>query len=93
MATTGNDPFELLSRALDGYLTTHLLAVVTQLGVAEHLADGPLDAVELATLVGADPDRLRRVLRGLVVEAILAEDEHGRFSLTPAGELLPSVTG
>jgi hypothetical protein len=33
-----DDPrVEQLQRALDGYLTTHLLAVVSQLGIAEHL--------------------------------------------------------
>jgi len=36
--------------------------------------------------VGADPDALTRVLRGLALEDVVAECDDGRFALTALGE-------
>ena len=77
-----------LARLMDGYLTTQLLYVAAKLGVADVLADGPRTGPEIAAAVGADPDRLTRMLRGLALDDVLAEDEDGRFALTPVGECL-----
>jgi SAM-dependent methyltransferase len=77
-----------LARLMDGYLTTQLLYVAAKLGVADVLAGGPRTGADVAAAVGADPDRLRRMLRGLVVEDVLAEDDDGRFALTAVGECL-----
>jgi hypothetical protein len=77
-----------LARLMDGYLTTQLLYVAARLGVADVLDDGPRTGAEVAAAVGANSDRLTRMLRGLVVEGGLAEDGHGRFELTPVGECL-----
>jgi hypothetical protein len=51
------------------------------------LADGPRTAEEIAEAVGADAPLLRRVLRGLALDEVLAEQD-GRFALTPLGECL-----
>jgi O-methyltransferase/methyltransferase family protein len=75
-----------LARLIDGYLTTQLLYVAAKLGVADVLADGPRTGREIAEAVGADPDVLTRMLRGLVLEDVLAEDDDGRFALTALGE-------
>ena len=75
-----------LARLIDGYLTTQLLYVAAKLGVADVLADGPRTGREVAEAVGADPDALTRMLRGLVLEDVLAEDGDGRFALTAVGE-------
>jgi hypothetical protein len=75
-----------LGRLVDSYLTTQLLYVAARLGVADVLADGPRTAREIAETVGADADVLGRILRGLVVEDVLAEDGDGRFALTAIGE-------
>ena len=75
-----------LARLVDGYLTTQLLYVAAKLGVADVLADGPRTGREVAATVGADPDALTRMLRGLVLEDVLAEDVDGRFALTAVGE-------
>ena len=75
-----------LARLIDGYLTTQLLYVAAKLGVADVLADGPRTGREIAAAVGADPDALTRVLRGLVLEDVLTEDGDGRFALTAVGE-------
>ena len=77
-----------------GFLTTQLLYVAAKLGVADALAEGPRAGAEIATAVGADPDALTRVLRGLVLEEVLAEAGGGRFALTEVGErLLGDVPG
>jgi hypothetical protein len=70
---------------MDGYLTTQLLYVAARLGVADALADGPLSGAEVGRAVGADGDAVTRILRGLVVEEVLTEDDDGRFALTPLG--------
>jgi O-methyltransferase domain/Dimerisation domain len=77
-----------LARLMDGYLTTQLLYVAAKLGVADVLEDGPRTGAEVAAAVGADGDRLTRMLRGLVVEEVLTEDDEGRFALTAVGERL-----
>jgi hypothetical protein len=38
--------------------------------------------------VGADADRLTRMLRGLTLDGVLAEEDDGRFALTAVGECL-----
>jgi len=75
-----------LARLIDGYLAPQLLYVAAKLGVADVLADGPRTGHEVADAVGADPDALTRVLRGLVLEDVLAQDGSGRFALTALGE-------
>jgi SAM-dependent methyltransferase len=80
-------------RLMDGYLTTQLLHVAAELGVAEVLEGGPLHAADVAERVGAQPGPLGRVLRGLAAEGVLDEDGAGRFSLTPVGACLPALRG
>ncbi|MBM7786460.1 methyltransferase [Tenggerimyces flavus] len=79
---------ERLAWLADGYLATQLLYVATELGVADALADKPLNTAELAAAVDADAVVLRRILRGLAAERVLEESPDGRFALTPTGELL-----
>jgi hypothetical protein len=81
-------PPQQVAHLMDGYLTTQLLYVAVKLGLAEALADGPRDAEALASAVGAQPDALRRVLRGLAAEGILDECPGGRFGLAAAGTCL-----
>ena len=76
------------ARLADGFLTTQLLYVAARLGVADLLARGPRTGAEVAAVVGAEPDLLTRVLRGLVLEEVLAEEEGGRFALTELGQCL-----
>ena len=81
-------PPQQVARLMDGYLTTQLLYVAAKLGIAETLADGPRDAEAVARAVGAQPDALRRVLRGLAAEDVLDERPDGRFDLTALGTCL-----
>ncbi|MFR9805577.1 methyltransferase [Pseudonocardia sp. RS010] len=86
----GADAAARLSRLADGYLVTAALYVAAELGVADVLARGACDADGLAAEVGARPEPLRRVLRVLVAEGVLAEFPDGTLSLTPSGRLLRS---
>jgi hypothetical protein len=81
-------PDARLARLTDGYVTTQLLFVAAELGVADVLADGPCTADQVAGKVGADAGVLRRVLRGLAAEEVLEELPGGEFALTATGQLL-----
>ncbi len=71
-----------------------VVGVLAELGVADHLADGPMTPAELAAVTGAHPGALRRVLRAAAGLGVFAEDEEGRFALTPmAGLLRADVPG
>lgn len=78
---------------MDGYLTTQLLCVAAELGVAEALADRPRDAAALADELSVDAGALRRVLRGLAASGVLIEHGDGRFGLAELGELLRDGPG
>ena len=76
-----------------GALMTRALAVVADLRVADALASGPRPVDELAREAGADPARLRRVLRALASDAVFAEVEPGVFENTEASAILAQGHG
>ncbi|HEX9039181.1 MAG TPA: methyltransferase [Ktedonobacterales bacterium] len=77
-----------LQQLMSGYRVTQLLAVAVRLGLADHLAAGPMPAYELAAAVGAHPDALHRALRGLAAVGVFSEVTPGVFGLTPLADLL-----
>jgi hypothetical protein len=77
-----------VARLMDGYLITQMLYVAARLGIAEALMDGPRDGDAVAHAVGAQPDAVRRLLRGLAAEGILDERPDGCFGLTDLGTCL-----
>jgi len=79
-----------LARLIEGYLTTQLLYVAAKLGVPDLLAQGPRSGTELAAAAGVHEASFVRVLRGLVLHGVLAEEDDGRFALTELGTLLRS---
>jgi hypothetical protein len=81
-------PQAALARLMDGYLTTQLLYTAATLGIADALGDDARSADEVAAQVGARPQVLYRLLRGLAAEGVLEEDTQGRFALSPLGECL-----
>jgi hypothetical protein len=81
-------PAAQLARLMDGYLSTQLLYVAAELGVADALADGPRTSEDLAAALRVDPDALYRVLRGLAADGVLDELPGGRFGLTRLSDLL-----
>lgn len=73
-----------------GYTFQAALRAATQLGVADHLADGPKSIKDLALAVGAEPQKLQRILRVTATRDIFHEVEPGVFELTPAADFLRS---
>jgi DNA-binding Lrp family transcriptional regulator len=81
-------PDEILWNLLRGSLTTRALAVVSELGVADALADGPRSTEELARELGADPETLYRLLRALASDGVFAEEGPRVFRNTEASKRL-----
>jgi hypothetical protein len=73
-----------------GFSITRSVAVAAELGIADKLLGDARTAGELARECGVRERPLYRMLRALAGEGIFAEDEQGRFGLTPLGELLRS---
>ena len=73
-----------------GFSITRSIAAAAELGIADRLADGPRTPAELARECGVLEHPLYRMLRALAGEGVFAEDEDGRFALTPMAELLRS---
>ncbi len=67
---------------------TQAIYVASELGIADLLAEGPQTAGELARDTKTHAEALYRVLRALASVGIFAEDDDGRFSLTPIAENL-----
>ncbi|MFE0021530.1 methyltransferase [Amycolatopsis sp. NPDC059021] len=66
------------------------LRAVVELTIPDRLADGPRTADELAAAVGAKPDILYRVMRGLAAAGVFSEREDRAFGLTPISAALRS---
>jgi 2,7-dihydroxy-5-methyl-1-naphthoate 7-O-methyltransferase len=62
--------------------------VVVTLRVADHIAAGTSEILELAVASGADADALCRVLRHLVSEGVFEEPALGRFALNEPARAL-----
>jgi hypothetical protein len=59
-------PQVALYRMAVGHYVSRALALAADVGLADHLADGPRSADDLATATETHADALRRVLRLLV---------------------------
>ena len=81
-------PHQRLAQLMDGYLVTQLLRVVVALRIPDLLAQSPQSSESLAAATGADRMQLYRMLRRLVVEDVLTEDDDGCFGLTEVGAQL-----
>src|SRR5215471_3311593 len=83
-------PAAQLIQILFGFMTTQAVSVAAKLGVADLLKDEAKSAHELAQAAGVQARPLYRILRALASVGIFAEDEAGRFRLTPLAEPLRS---
>ncbi|MEW9556534.1 methyltransferase [Nonomuraea sp. NPDC050783] len=81
---------ELLWGAVGDISRLAALLTMAELGVADHLADGPLGSAELARRCGADPAALRRVLRELAAMDLLRPAGQDAYDLAPRGAALRS---
>jgi hypothetical protein len=79
-----------LRQIASGMRAAQALYVAAKLNVADHLAQGPLDAEELSRATEVDAAALGRVMRALCSLHVFAESPTGKFSLTSTAELLRS---
>src|SRR6185369_13405220 len=81
-------------RIIAGCWMSRAIYIAAKLGIADLLKDGPKNSEELAQATGMHAPSLYRVLRALASVGVFAEDEHGRFVLTPlAATLRADVPG
>jgi orsellinic acid C2-O-methyltransferase len=86
-------PPMVLYRLATAHYLSQAVYVAAKLGIADHLADGPLTHDALAKATGTHAPSLRRVLRLLAAADVLVEREDGRFELTTVGSFLKSGPG
>lgn len=79
---------QTLWQMINGFRITQMLYVAATLGIADLLSDGAKSVAALAQATGTDERSLFRLLRALASLGVFAEDEQGRFALTPLAELL-----
>jgi hypothetical protein len=79
-----------LRRLIAGFSVSIGIAAVADLGIADHLSDGPKTATDLARLSGADEYFLRRILRYLASEGVFEELDGDGFALTERSRWLRS---
>jgi len=85
-------PATQLMQMIFGFVTTQAISVAARLSLADLLKDGAKNAEELAQVTGTQARPLYRILRSLASVGIFAEDDAGRFRLTPLAEPLRSDT-
>jgi hypothetical protein len=79
-----------LRQIVSGMCASQALHVAAKLGIADHLARKPMDAVELAGATQTDVMALHRLMRALCALDVFSESDNGTFSLNPAAEMLRS---
>jgi hypothetical protein len=73
-----------------GFVTSQAISVVAKLGIADLLKEEARNADELALSTGTQAKPLYRIMRALASVGIFAEDDTGRFRMTPLAEPLRS---
>ena len=84
----GTPPPVTLLQMMTSYWVSQALYVAARLGVAERLADGPVDCADLAAATGADAPSLHRLLRAPASVGVFTEAAPGTSALTPPADPL-----
>jgi len=71
-----------------GHWVSRIVYVAARLGLADHLADGPRTADDLAGTTHTHAASLYRLMRTLASLGLLTESDGRRFGLTPLGRAL-----
>ncbi|HTV30283.1 MAG TPA: methyltransferase [Xanthobacteraceae bacterium] len=69
-----------------------VICVAAQMSLADHLAEAPRTAADLAPSMKCDASSLYRMMRALAGMGVLTEGSDHRFSLAPLGEALRTGT-
>jgi hypothetical protein len=80
--------FRQMFDLLTGYWVSQSIHVAAKLKLADRVQSGPRTAADLARETATHPQSLHRLLRALASVGCFAEDEQGRFGLTPLAECL-----
>jgi len=75
---------------LTGAWAARLVHTAAELGIADHLADGPRGVDFLAAQIGAHAESLARLLRALTAIGVVHESKERSYGLTPLGVTLRS---
>ncbi len=81
---------ELLFGLLRARVLSSAICTTAELGVADHLTNGPVHVSDLARATGSHEESLYRLLRCLAAAGIFEEADKGLFSQTPLSEALRS---
>lgn len=85
-------PQAQLVRMATAHWVSRLVHVAAKMNLADHLADGPRAAEELAGTTANDASSLYRLMRTLASLGLFTQDTNHRFSLTPLGDALKTGT-
>ena len=88
----GPPPEAQIAELLLSQLASRLVYLAATLKLADHLAEGPKTAEQLAPLTGTNAPALYRILRALASLGFFTEDAQHRFVLRPLGAVLKSGT-
>src|SRR5262245_51850276 len=77
-----------ISLLSQGQIITGTLALAAELGIADHLVDGPRSSAELAQATSTHPRSLYRLLRLLCSVGVFTEIQPDSFAQTPLSECL-----
>jgi len=77
----------------NGLAMAHILSVLAEIGVADQVADGPLEVEELAKRTDTNADALYRVLRAVASKGVFTKVLPRTFGLTPLAATLRSDVG
>jgi len=75
---------------ITGFSVTIAISAVAELGIADHLSEGPRTAADLARLSQVDEGLLRRVLRYLASEGVFERRDGDVYALTERSRWLRS---
>jgi len=79
---------QALRGLISGFISTRMLHLAVELGLADLLAEGSRTADDLARETATHAPSLARLLRGLTALGVFVEETTGRFGPTPVSELL-----
>lgn len=73
-----------------GHIVAQGIYVVAELGIADHLKNGPRTAAQLAAATGTSAPHLHRLLRTMAGFGLFSQNDAGEFAATPLGDALRS---
>lgn len=82
------NPMQQVMQVASGYIASSALYVVAELGLADHMVNGPRSAAELAEATGANANAVHRVLRLLASLGIFEQQGGETYGLNDAARLL-----